>query len=228
MVTKSKDEIATELLNSIRSGEYKNKDRLPSEKELACKLQVTRVKVREALVKLEREGFVTRKQGIGTIINRHVLDVVNRMDMEKEFIEMVRDAGYKPDVKYSVFNENVHGCEDGTVTYERVITADKIPVILCRDTLNRNVVFNGEYRKGIDVSIFNFLKEYGFEVNTYLTDINAVEVNDELREKLELAENTSLLKLSETGYGKDGNPIIYSEIFYVNGYLKPTIIRKKI
>ena len=39
-----------------------------------------------------------RKHGVGTVINKHVLDVETRMDLEKEFLDMVKDAGYQAEI----------------------------------------------------------------------------------------------------------------------------------
>ncbi len=51
--------------------------------------------MRDCLSTLEREGFISRKHGIErTIINQHVLDVKVRLDLEEEFLDMIRSAGY--------------------------------------------------------------------------------------------------------------------------------------
>ena len=36
---------------------------------------------------------------MGTIVNPHILNATTRMDLEKEFLEMVSDAGYVSDMK---------------------------------------------------------------------------------------------------------------------------------
>ena len=78
------------ILQEIKTGIYQNLSRLPPEVEIAETLGVSRTVVRDSLSILEREGFVTRKHGLGTIINRHVLSVVTRIDLEKEFLVMLR------------------------------------------------------------------------------------------------------------------------------------------
>jgi GntR family transcriptional regulator len=66
---------------------------LPSEKELAGLLGVGRNSVREALIRLEAEGFVVRRHGAGTFANPAALEVAVRIDRTAEFAEMLADAG---------------------------------------------------------------------------------------------------------------------------------------
>lgn len=58
---------------------------LPSELELADVLGVSRTVVRDALSDLERDGYLERVRGIGTLVNRDVVRVENRMDQKLEF-----------------------------------------------------------------------------------------------------------------------------------------------
>ena len=84
-------EMATQkILAQIREGEYREAQRLPPEKEIALQIGVSRTVVRDAMAVLEREGFISRKHGLGTVINRHVIAITNRMDLEQEFCEEVR------------------------------------------------------------------------------------------------------------------------------------------
>jgi len=60
------DRVATDLLRLIASGEFKAGERLPGERQLADKMNVSRVSVRAALQRLKAQGFVTAVQGGGT------------------------------------------------------------------------------------------------------------------------------------------------------------------
>ena len=80
------------LLEEMKTGMFAQCDKLPRETELSELLGISRTQLRDALSELDREGFITRRHGVGTVINRHVLDVQNRMDIETEFLERV--SGY--------------------------------------------------------------------------------------------------------------------------------------
>ena len=81
--------IRAQLLSAMRNGEYAHSERLPRESALAVTLGISRTQLRDVLASLEREGFITRRHGVGTIINRHVLDVQTRMDIEVEFLDII-------------------------------------------------------------------------------------------------------------------------------------------
>jgi DNA-binding FadR family transcriptional regulator len=60
--------IANQIAGKIRAGEFIRGGRLPSERELAEKLQVSRTSVREALIALELEGYVEVRVGAGVFV----------------------------------------------------------------------------------------------------------------------------------------------------------------
>ena len=80
-----RQQTAQRLLEELRDGIYAAAPQLPSELELA-----------EALSDLERDGYVERVRGIGTLVNRDVVRVENRMDQKLEFNRMIRSIGRVP------------------------------------------------------------------------------------------------------------------------------------
>ena len=47
---------------------------------LAKEMGVSRTLIRDCLSALEREGFISRKHGVGTIVNPHILNATTRME----------------------------------------------------------------------------------------------------------------------------------------------------
>ncbi len=62
------DEVARELMNRIRSGEWPPHARLPSEQAMAEQFGVSRTVIREAIARLKNEGLVTTRQGSGAFV----------------------------------------------------------------------------------------------------------------------------------------------------------------
>lgn len=62
-------QIADQLAELIRRGEFKPGDRLPSERELSVQFNVSRASVREALIALEIDGLVDVRVGLGVFVN---------------------------------------------------------------------------------------------------------------------------------------------------------------
>ena len=86
---------AARLLEELENGRYSGAAQLPSELELASDLGVSRTVVRDALSELERDGYLERVRGIGTLVNRDVVQLKNRMDQKLEFYKMIRAIGRK-------------------------------------------------------------------------------------------------------------------------------------
>jgi GntR family transcriptional regulator, transcriptional repressor for pyruvate dehydrogenase complex len=61
-------EIALQIRDHIENGEFASGSRLPSERELAQQLKVSRPSIREALIALEVEGFVEVRTGAGVFV----------------------------------------------------------------------------------------------------------------------------------------------------------------
>jgi GntR family transcriptional regulator len=45
---------------------------------------------------MERDGFVTKKRGVGTFIHRSALEATCRIEMEATFDELIKSAGFTP------------------------------------------------------------------------------------------------------------------------------------
>lgn len=61
------------LIEDIKNGKLKHGDKVPSERELAETLQISRMTIRHAIDLLEREGLVERRPRVGTFVtNRRI------------------------------------------------------------------------------------------------------------------------------------------------------------
>ncbi|KRG14020.1 hypothetical protein ACA29_06530 [Lederbergia galactosidilytica] len=61
--------ISDDLKEYILKNKLTTGDRLPSERELSTKMEVSRVIIREALRSLEATGIITIRQGEGAFVN---------------------------------------------------------------------------------------------------------------------------------------------------------------
>ena len=62
------DEIVEGLQASMRDGQLKPGEKLPTEAEIMARFDVSRTVVREALSKLQASGLVETRHGIGTFV----------------------------------------------------------------------------------------------------------------------------------------------------------------
>lgn len=72
-------DIVGQIQGFIQEGVLKPGDRLPAERELAERLQVSRSSLREAMRALELQGLVMSRPGAGTFVSSDSLDTLNAM-----------------------------------------------------------------------------------------------------------------------------------------------------
>ena len=231
--------VRSRLLREMKEGAYRYSGKLPPEGVLAERLNISRTQLRDSLAQLEREGFISRHQGVGTVINRHVLAVPVRMDMEIEFLEMITQSGHEPSLLSSAYetvpaNETVAArlaipTGDAVLRVVRLIGADGKPAIYCEDYIPVTLIKKKEYtEKDLQKPIFSFLKQFcGLEAHMDLTEVRPAVADAALAEMFCVPVGTPLLYLDELDYDKEGMPMLYSPQYYVGGVIQHTLLRMK-
>lgn len=238
-ITQESHSVRTRLLEALTEGVFADAQRLPAESELAAQLGISRTQLRDSLATLEREGFITRRQGIGTVINRHVLSVANRMDIEVEFMDMVRQSGKTPGVAFvrtemTACEAHAAGClkiEQGEMILKvsRLVTADGAPAVYCEDHVPYGLIKRPILGANFNRPIFDFLREF-CETEPFmdLTDVHPSAADASLAALFRVSQGTPLLFLDEVDYDIEGKPILYSAQYYIEGGVSHTVMRKKL
>ena len=231
--------VRSRLLREMKEGAYRYSGKLPPEGVLAERLNISRTQLRDSLAQLEREGFISRHQGVGTVINRHVLAVPVRMDMEIEFMEMIAQSGYEPSLLLSahevvpagetVASHLAISAEDKVLRVLRLIGADGKPVIYCEDYIPTALIKKKEYTDAdLQKPIFSFLKQFcALEAHMDLTEVRPAAADAALAQMFCVPVGTPLLYLDELDYDKEGMPMLYSPQYYVGGVIQHTLLRMK-
>ena len=232
--------IRSRLLKEMRQGIFASSLRLPPENELCALLGVSRTQLRDSLAQLDREGFISRCHGVGTLINRHVLAIQTRMDLEVEFMDMVREAGFVPEAKClgaetrgagPEVAERLHVAEGAPCLHiAKLVTADGRGAILCQDIIDCAKIRDHCYPEDVFVQpVFYFLQRFcGLTPLMDVTSVRAVAAAQEVAEALGVEPGSPLLYMDEVDYDRDGAPILYARQFYADGIVRHSLIRKKI
>lgn len=232
--------IRRRLLWEMRQGLFADAHRLPPENELCGLLGVSRTQLRDSLAQLDREGFISRCHGVGTIINRHVLDICTRMDIEVEFMDMVRQAGYTPEARVLAAEVRPAGAEaasrlrlgeDASCLFiSKLVTADGRGAIYCQDIIDCQRIRDHSYSPEVFVQpVFCFLQTCcGLTPLMDVTSIQAVAAEAEQAQALGVDIGAPLLYMDEVDYDRDGTPILYARQYYVNGIVRHSLVRKKL
>ena len=209
--------------------------RLPSEPELAEQFEVSRGTIRQALVILEREGIVFRRQGSGTFVNEYVLRIEARAETAYEFGDLLRRSGFTPTIQVVEAREEVHDelvelleIPPGTpcLTIRKLFLADGEPAIYNTDIIPKTLGY-GEYSdEELHQSIFKFLREQcGQETVQMLSEIIPTIVNDELAELLKMDPGAPLLQFDEVHQNKLYKPLFFSRNYYHRAFVRFSVLR---
>lgn len=221
---------AQRLLEELRDGIYTAAAQLPSELELAEALGVSRTVVRDALSELERDGYLERVRGIGTLVNRDVLMVENRMDQKLEFNKMIRAIGRVPHSDNLMVTRETATPElmerlaldpekEHTLVFvRRRVLADETPVLYSTDILPL-ALFGGKRLDAIDFSrpIFEIVEQHcRVEVAETLTTLHAVMGTPGIRRQLGMRPDQALLQLDEICYSRTCKPVLCCQTCYTD------------
>lgn len=81
-------QIKSLLLNSLRAGEWKPGEAIPSEMELAARFRVSQGTVRKAIDELAADNLLVRRQGKGTFVATHA-----EQQVQYRFLKLMPDHG---------------------------------------------------------------------------------------------------------------------------------------
>lgn len=231
------NQIVERLLAELRAGCWKEAEHLPPELELAERLQVSRTVVRDALSELERGGYIERVRGIGTVINRDVVNLSRRMDQKFEFTRMIEARGMHPNsdaLKVSRLEADADaaaalGLAPDTPVYYicRRVLADTTPVLFSTDIVPC-ALFGTARVDSIDFSrpIFDILNEVcGVQVTTTVTHLHACMGDLAVRRALALRREDALLELKETCYSRLCRPVLRCRTAYTD-FFDFALVRK--
>ena len=230
------------LFKMIKEGSFDDTGRLPPESELSSKMAVSRTVIRDVYSLLENEGYITRRRGIGTIINYNVLRVKVRLDIdyEYEFYDLVRESGHIPDSEFIVSSEVKATGEimnqlklakgETVVLIERLITADKEPVIYCKNYFPKTFLIKSTF-ESLDIKrpIFEFLDKFcSKKIHLEIATVQPILLTKKIMKIFKIRNTEPVLLLEETAYDIEQKPVLYSEEYHRTGILKHTLLRKRV
>jgi GntR family transcriptional regulator len=224
-----------ELLKYINNPE-RTSDKLPSEIKLSKQLNVSRTALRDALKKLELEGYISRKRKMGTFINCNKYKLQGGLEKLRSITDFIKSSGMRPGTIFSKYStdyadgnisEKLNLKKDSKVSIiERVRTADENP--FCYEiSFVPLVYFNQEDYESFSGSLLSYLTEKKeFKVDHAITYLNPYSSDDLISEKLAIKNNHLIMYIEQIHYSFDNKPIWYSRAFYRNDMIRFSLMRK--
>jgi DNA-binding GntR family transcriptional regulator len=230
------DQAKAHIKERILGNEYED-GRIPSESDLADELGVSRTTIRDALSRLENEGTVYRKQGSGTFVNKHGLQIKSRLDEIWSYEEILRAHGYTPSTK--VVNVSVEQPDDRVrkvlnldkgekvTIIQKLFVEDENPIIFMENHIPASICSGSFTIDDYCRPVFELLEERcSNRLNYYLSEIVPVSAGKKLARTLAIAERRPLISLEEIGFNDDNEPILWAKSFFRDDLLRFRLIRR--
>ncbi|UII57470.1 GntR family transcriptional regulator [Cytobacillus spongiae] len=229
-------QVIDRLKRDIEGGLYKEKEKLPSEFELAKELGVSRATLREALRILEEENVITRRHGVGTFVNAKPL-FTSGIEQLYSVTSMIEQAGMKPGTIFlssatqNAAEEDIRrfACmeEEAIVVIERVRTANGEPVVYCVDKVPEKILPD-TFSHGRE-SLFKILEEEANRKITYaVAQIEPVGYHEKISSILDCEPETALLVLKQMHFDEMDEPILFSVNYFRADKFSFHVLRKRI
>jgi GntR family transcriptional regulator len=230
------DVVRDGLRQSIAEGEYRPGDRLPSESELAERFEVSRLTLREAVRGLVTEGYVTRRQGLGTFVTKRPR-LRNNLDENFGVTHFIEALGMTPgnrdvDILEEEASDRVAAALDlepgsPVIRVDRVRTADGDPIVCSTEYIPSHCVPNGAGDlEGLEASLYDLLADLGHPVSHGVATIKSVVADRELARRLSVRAGAPVLYLEQIDYGRDDAPTLFALEWYDSEDVEVTVYRK--
>ncbi|HEY9152398.1 MAG TPA: GntR family transcriptional regulator [Anaerolineales bacterium] len=226
------------LRDLIQSGTYQPGQKLPPEGAFAEQLGISRPTLREALYKLELEGLIVRKHGIGTYVSP---SYQNRLDSGLEVLESIehiaRRRGMKTEMgdakieERSATSVEVAGLECDSCTQVlsvvRIILVDGKPVAHLSDVLPLTCMREQDVGAKFRGSVLDLLLKRGQPKLTFsFTRLAAVAADNLLASRLKIPHKTPLLKMEGKLFTHENRVIDFSVSMFVSEFFDFHVIRR--
>ncbi|SDM38063.1 GntR family transcriptional regulator [Romboutsia lituseburensis] len=210
------------VMNLIESGELKEGDLIPSEKQLTERFNVTRMTVRSALNNLVNGGYITRRRGVGSIvIGNNIYDNISTIS---GFTKEMENKGYKVsnivialDIVQAddILKEKLNLDENDNVweiKRVRLANDEKVSYMV---TYMPVKLFPNLTKEHCNGSLYKYIEgECGYKIAMSEREVTSVLSDDETESALDLESKEALLYIAQVCKLQNGDVFEYSHTYH--------------
>jgi GntR family transcriptional regulator len=225
------------LENLIKDGTYQPGEQLPSQEQLAEQLGISRATLREALQKLEIEGVIQRRHGVGTFVAPNYRQ---RLDTGLEVLESLEQVASKSgrQVKMSMLQVDICPAQPADqerlglssdaeiLRVSRVMLLNDRPVAHLIDILPTRYLNETDLQHDFTGSVLDVLLRLGRPLSYSYTMIETVAASKDLADALRVYRKAPLLKFEARLYEQDGQVVDFSVSHFVPGHFNFHVVRR--
>ena len=219
-------QIAERLRVAIKQSEFKPGDALPSEARLNQIFGVSRATSRASLDRLEQEGLIRRRSGVGSIV------VVPRVDQPANemsgFAEDMRRRGLRPSydtrfvgrVRVPVEVTEALEINAGSLVFQsrRLLKADETPIGFAVSWLSPSLFRGAKLPTRAELSagsLYEWIfRQFGVRITGAREFIEAAIVQKEMATELQVPAGSAVLIVKRVSRGSNGLPVEYAVLHF--------------
>jgi GntR family transcriptional regulator len=207
--------------DAVRRGAIKPGDALPSERDLAARVEMSRVTVRKAVQHLVREGVLVQRHGSGTYVAPQPNRVEQSLSQLTSFAEDMARRGMA--VRSVWLDRGVYvpspletvtlglGASDNVARVARLRISGDTPLAIERASLSASILQDPE---NIGTSLYAHLDKSGHRPVRAIQRIRAVSLEEEDANLLEVAAGVASLHIERTSYLASGRVVEFTRSIY--------------
>lgn len=195
---------------------------MPSENELCSVHGVTRPTVRQALDMLTNDGFIKKRQGLGSVVQNRpkgigilsISGTTSAVGQENLITKVIVKPDVRPWPDSFFFELSETELESGCIYFERLRLLNNIPVFYDVTYLPNINLPRFTSRNLNNYSLFNMLREnYQIKVTSGEQNIKAIHADESLQKYFQVEANTPILHLQRKLETNRINFNIYSFLY---------------
>ena len=220
-------QIAQHLREHIINGDYPLNTRIPTEKELAAALDVSRPTVRQALTLLEQEGRLIRVKGSGTFVTEpkilhestHFIIGYKEESREHNYrlrtrvLELQKEKPDQMPFKALGLAEGEHVTRKTRLRWLEGQYNDK-PIMYTTVYVPVRLFPEMDEQNFTDTSFYEMLDSRGLTVMRTSKQLDVIMPPSDIAVELEISPFEPTIRIASTGYTQNGMAVEYSESYY--------------
>ncbi|MGJ7910381.1 GntR family transcriptional regulator [Neobacillus sp. LXY-1] len=206
------------ILHKINSGELKEHDKLPSERELCDQFDISRTTIRQAMIELEKEGYIYKEHGKGSFVSPTTF--TQSLVKMYSFTEEMEKLGKHPRaVMINFAIKQVFGkataillLDEGEEVFEmsRLRLVDEEPIIFETSYLPVKYFPNLSENDFKEKAMYQlFLSKYNYRISKAKENFRAVNMSEEEAAYLHEKVGSAALRIERVAFS-DGRAIEYT------------------
>ncbi len=209
------------IRGAIEDGQFKPREALPGERDLAEAFNVSRVTVRKAIEGLVGAGLLEQRQGSGTFVTRKPARVEQALSRLTSFTEDMRLRGLEPsiallrcEISPPSPREAMHlmlSPQDRVSRLRRLRLAGGVPMAIELATLPQHVLPDPT---AVGASLYAVLEASGQRPVRALQRLSAANLSAEDAALLDVAPGAAALAIERVSFLADGRPIEFTKSWY--------------